>query len=117
MEERITNPRMKSGSPRIGTEMIHAISSNVARFVTIDLFVKALRALVVEEQQPKLVAQRKLSETPAFPYSRPNFFAASKTIYNLCACDNDFEQRFARFLLNGEGASSPSAAVYLLATR
>jgi type III restriction enzyme len=78
--------------------MIHAISSNVARFVTFDLFVKALRALVVEEQQPKLVAQRKLTETPAFPYSRPNFFAASKTIYNLCACDNAFEQRFGRFL-------------------
>ena len=89
-----------------GTEMIHAISSNVARFVTIDLFVRALRALVVEDQQPKLVAQRKLSETPAFPYSRPNFFAASKTIYNLCACDNEFEQRFARFLQNARDVTA-----------
>ena len=35
-----------------GKEMIHAISSNVARYVTVDLFVKALRALVVEEQVP-----------------------------------------------------------------
>ena len=78
--------------------MIQAISSNVARFVTVDLFVKALRKLVVEEQVPHLVAARRLSETPAFPYSRPNSFAASKTIFNLAACDNEFEERFARFL-------------------
>jgi type III restriction enzyme len=81
-----------------GTEMIHAISSNVARFVTVDLFVRALRALVVEEQIPRLVATRRLSETPPYPYSRPNSFAASKTIFNLAACDNEFEERFARFL-------------------
>lgn len=83
-----------------GTEMIHAISSNVAQFVTVDLFVRGLRALVVEEQVPKLVASRRVSETPAFPYSRPNAFPASKTIFNLAACDNDFEERFARFLQN-----------------
>jgi len=81
-------------------EMIHAISSNVAQFVTVDLFVKALRALVVGEQVPQLVAERRLSETPPFPYSRPNAFPASKTVYNLAACDNDFEERFARFLQN-----------------
>jgi type III restriction enzyme len=83
-----------------GAEMIAAISSNVARFVTVDLFVKALRAVVVEEQVPQLVAARRLSETPAFPYSRPHAFAASKTIFNLAACDNDYEERFARFLQN-----------------
>ena len=81
-----------------GKAMIQAISSNVAQFVTVDLFVKALRKLVVEEQQPQLVASRRLSETPAFPYSRPHAFAASKTVFNLAACDNDFEERFARFL-------------------
>ncbi len=57
-----------------GTEMIHAISNNVARFVTVDLFVKALRALVVEEQVPRLVAVRRLGETLPFPYSRTNSF-------------------------------------------
>ncbi len=81
-----------------GKEMIHAISSNVAHFVTVDLFVRALRALVVEEQEPRLVASRRVSETPPFPYSRPHAFAASKTVFNLAACDNDFEERFARFL-------------------
>jgi type III restriction enzyme len=81
-----------------GKAMIHAISSNVAQYVTVDLFVKALRALVVEEQEPRLASSRRLSETPPFPYSRPNAFAASKTIYSLAACDNDYEERFARFL-------------------
>lgn len=89
-----------------GTEMIHAISSNVARYVTIDLFVKALRDLVVEEQVPQLVAARRVSETPAFPYSRPHAFAASKTIFNLAACDNDFEERFARFLQSASDVTS-----------
>lgn len=81
-----------------GQEMIHAISSNVAQYVTVDLFVKALRSLVVEEQEPKLTASRRVSETPAFPYSRKHAFSASKTIFNLAACDNGFEERFARFL-------------------
>jgi type III restriction enzyme len=81
-----------------GQAMIHAISSNVARFVTVDLFVKALRPLLQEELEPRLVAARRLSTTPAFPYSRSNAFAASRTVFNLAACDNDFEERFARLL-------------------
>jgi type III restriction enzyme len=80
--------------------MIQAISSNVAQFITLDLFVKALRALVVEEQVPQLVAARRVSQTPPFPYSRPNAFPAAKTIFNLAACDNEFEERFGRFLQN-----------------
>lgn len=83
-----------------GPAMIQAISSNVAQFVTLDLFVKALRALVVEEQLPRLVTSRRVSETPPFPYSRKNAFSASKTIFNLAACENEFEERFARFLQN-----------------
>ena len=89
-----------------GAEMIRAISSNVAQFVTLDLFVKALRALVVDEQVPQLVASRRVSETPPFPYSRPNAFSASKTIFNLAACDNEFEERFGRFLQNASDVSA-----------
>jgi type III restriction enzyme len=83
-------------------EMIQAISSNVASFVTLDVFRKALRGLSVEELVPKLVASRRLTETPPFPYSRPNSFAARKTTYNLAACDNAYEERFARFLQESE---------------
>jgi type III restriction enzyme len=78
--------------------MIKAISSNVAQYVTVKTFATALRGLVVEELTPRLEHHgRPLSETPPFPYSRPTF-AASKTVFNLVTCDNDFERRFALFL-------------------
>jgi len=78
--------------------MIKAISSNVASYVTITTFAKALRSLVVEEKEPVLeIAGRPLSETPSFPFGRPTHTAA-KTVYNLVAPDNDFERRFAVFL-------------------
>lgn len=86
--------------------MIHAISSNVAQYVTVDLFVKALRELVVEEQVPKLVESRRLSSTPPFPYSRPNAFEASKTVFNLAATDNAFEEKFARLLQDAKDVAS-----------
>jgi len=89
-----------------GQAMIHAISSNVAQYVTVDLFVKALRQLVVEEQVPQLVASRRLSETPAFPYSRPHAFAAPKTVFNLAAGENNFEEQFARFLQSAKDVIS-----------
>lgn len=87
------------------SEMIAAISSNVARFVTVAVFVKALRALVIEEQVPQVTSVRRVSETPAFPYSRQTLSAA-KTVFNLVACDNEFEKRFAKFLEDAEDVES-----------
>jgi type III restriction enzyme len=78
--------------------MIAAISSNVAQYVTVDRFARALRKLVVEELTPTLLEDgRRLSQTPPFPYSRPTC-NASKTVFDLVPCDNEFERRFARFL-------------------
>jgi type III restriction enzyme len=78
--------------------MIRAIASNVAQYVTVKTFTAALRSLVVEELTPQLVSEgRRLSETPPFPYSRPTL-PAGKTVFNLVACDNEFERRFAQFL-------------------
>jgi type III restriction enzyme len=78
--------------------MVKAISSNVASYVTINTFVKALRSLVVEELKPQLLnTGRKLSETVPFPWSRPTF-SAKKCIFNLVPCDNEFEKEFAKFL-------------------
>ncbi len=63
-----------------------------------DLFVKALRKLVIEELKPQLLnSGRKLSETVPFPWSRPTL-SARKCIYNLVPCDNEFEKEFANFL-------------------
>jgi len=81
-----------------GPGMVKAISSNVAAYVTVDLFVKALRKLVIEELKPQLLdSGRKLSETISFPWSRPTL-SARKCIYNLVPCDNEFEKQFANFL-------------------
>lgn len=78
--------------------IIKAISSNVAHYVTVKAFVSALRGLVVEELSPQLVrADRKLSETPPFPYSRKTLDAPN-TVFNLVPCENEFELLFARFL-------------------
>jgi hypothetical protein len=42
-------------------------------------------------------AERLLSSTEPFPFSRPTF-EAHKTIYNLVAADNEFEREFAKLL-------------------
>jgi type III restriction enzyme len=79
-------------------EMIRAISSNVAQYVTVKTFVEALRKLVISQQEPQLLdAGRLLSETPPFPWSRATA-AADKSIFNLVPCDNEFEKEFAQFL-------------------
>ena len=83
--------------------MLKAISSNVAQYVTVKTFAEALKNLVVEELKPQLInAGRKLSETEPFPYSRPTY-EASKTVFNLVACDNEFEKSFAKFLEKDAG--------------
>jgi len=87
-------------------EMIKAISTPVAGYLTVKTFAGALRGLVVEELTPTLEgAGRKLSETEGFPFSRPTF-TAEKTIFNLVAADNEFERDFARFLEDSEGVSA-----------
>ena len=78
--------------------MIKAIGSNVAQYVTVKTFVAALRKIVITELEPQLLhAGRPLSETPPFPWSRPTL-AASRCIFNLVPCANEFEREFAAFL-------------------
>jgi type III restriction enzyme len=79
-------------------EMVKAISSNVAGYVTIKSFVKELRKVVVEELEPQLLnAGRLLSSTPSFPWSRLTL-KAQKCVLNLVPCGNRYEHRFAKFL-------------------
>lgn len=73
-------------------------SADFAAAPRVKTFVGALRGLLVEELTPQLLNEgRKLSETPGFPYSRPTL-EASKTVFNLVACDNEYERRFAKFI-------------------
>lgn len=85
--------------------MVKAVGSNVAQYVTVKTFVEALRKIAVSELEPQLLdAGRALSETPAFPWSRPTM-AARKCVFNLVPCDNEFEKEFARFLERAEDVS------------
>jgi type III restriction enzyme len=85
---------------------IRAISSNLASYVVVKEFEKALRQLIVEEKEPILLnAERLLSSTPPFPFSKV-LFKAAKTIFNYVACDNEYEKRFAKFLENSEDVTS-----------
>jgi type III restriction enzyme len=78
--------------------VILAMSSNIASYVVIKEFEKALREIVIEQKEPQLLSEsRLLSSTPSFPTSK-KVLEAKKTIFNYTPCDNDFEYAFARFL-------------------
>lgn len=65
-------------------------------------FEKALREIVIEKKEPKLLlANRFLSSTIPFPTSK-KILEAKKTIFNYTPCDNDFEYDFAKFLDKSE---------------
>lgn len=86
--------------------IIRAIATSVAQYVTVKTFATVLRALVVEELSPTLEHPgRTLSETEPFPFSRPTF-EASKTVFNLVAGDNQFEQQFGQFLQDATDVES-----------
>jgi type III restriction enzyme len=83
-------------------DMVKAIGSNVAQYVTVKTFVHELRKVVVEEREARLLdAGRRLSETMKFPWSRPTL-AAAKCIFNLVPCANQFEKEFAKLLQDAD---------------
>lgn len=78
--------------------VIKAISSNIASYVVIKEFEKALRELVVEQKEPQLLSENHfLSSTPPFPTSK-KVLEAKKTVFNYTPCDNEYEYDFAKFL-------------------
>src|SRR5207237_782879 len=94
LEQRAFGERVDLQDPVI----LHAINTNVTQYVVVQTFVKALRAIVVEERVPEIASPpRKLSQTEAFAYSRPTY-EASKCVFNRVPCDNDFEVEFSKFL-------------------
>jgi type III restriction enzyme len=82
--------------------VIKAISSNIASYVVIKEFEKALRELVVEQKEPQLLSENRfLSSTPPFPTSK-KVLEAKKTVFNYTPCDNEYEYEFAKFLDKSE---------------
>ena len=76
------------------------MSTDFAQYVCVDVFKKAFLRLTIEPQEPQLMTPgRMLSTCQPFPWSRP-VWAGRKCIFNLVACDNNFEREFAKFLDN-----------------
>lgn len=86
----------------LSPEVVPAMSGNLATFVVQKEFEKALRGLIIEQHEPELLnAERLLSTTPPFPFSK-KVIEASKTIFNYVAADNEYELAFAKFLQSAE---------------
>jgi type III restriction enzyme len=86
--------------------IVRAMSANVAHFVCVQTFKKALLGLTIENQEPKLLDPgRALSSTQPFPWSRP-VWEGRKCIFNLVPCDNGFERAFAKFLDGAEDVTA-----------
>ncbi len=84
------------------TEVIAAMSTNIASYVVVKEFEKVLRKIVVERKEPELLTlERFLSTTPPYPTSR-KLLDAKKSIFNYTVCGNEFEYDFARFLEKSE---------------
>jgi type III restriction enzyme len=65
---------------------------------TVELFVSALQPHLLHTEPPRVeTPARSLYTTPPFPWSRPTY-ESSKSIFNLEACDNEYERKFARWL-------------------
>lgn len=86
--------------------VIMALSSNIASYVVIKEFEKALRELVIEQKQPELLsANHFLSATTPFPTSK-KVLEAKKSVFNYTPCDNEYEFEFAKFLDKSEDVKS-----------
>jgi type III restriction enzyme len=85
---------------------IRAMSTQVASYVCIQEFSKVLKELSIAEQEPQLLEPaRMLSSCQPFPWSR-KVLEATKSVFNMVPCDNDFEKDFARFLDNADDIRS-----------
>ncbi|MCI4352696.1 MAG: DEAD/DEAH box helicase family protein [Thermoplasmata archaeon] len=83
-------------------DVLRAIGSNAAHYVTVREFVHRLRPLLIEQRIPTLETQgKRLSEGRPFPYSRLTY-DSTKSVYKLVPCANTFERDFAHFLDSAE---------------
>ncbi|MBK6932909.1 MAG: DEAD/DEAH box helicase family protein [Saprospirales bacterium] len=79
-------------------EAIRAMSSNLASYVVVKEFERALREKVIETRIPELLTTaRMLSATQPFATSK-RVMESKHTVVNFVPCDNEFELAFARFL-------------------
>jgi type III restriction enzyme len=78
--------------------ILRRLAENDAQQIVVGSFQAAIRALATSEVTPEIMDQSiRLSETPAFPWSRETVSVA-RTVFNLTPVDNALERRFAQFL-------------------
>jgi len=78
--------------------VLRRLAENDAQQIVIGAFQKAIRALAISVRDATITESAfRVSETPAFPWSRTTVDAA-KTVFNLTPVDNALERRFAEFL-------------------
>jgi len=78
--------------------VIKRLSESDARQYVIQAFVDAINRLTIEPVTVRIAQPaRQVSSTPAFPWSRQTH-SGLKTVFNLVACDVDYEAEFAAFL-------------------
>jgi type III restriction enzyme len=80
------------------TVVLRRLAENDAQRIVIGAFQNAIRALSIRERAAAITEHAfRISQTPAFPWSRRTVDAA-KTVFNLTPVDNSLEARFAQFL-------------------
>ena len=78
--------------------VLRRLAENDAQQLVIGAFQKAIRALAISEREATITESAfRVSETPAFPWSRTTVDATG-TVFNLTPVDNALERRFAEFL-------------------
>lgn len=86
--------------------VLRRLAENDAQQLVIGAFGRAIRALAIAEREATITESAfRVSETPAFPWSRKTL-DAGRTVFNLTPVDNDLEARFSRFL---DGAADVAA--------
>jgi type III restriction enzyme len=97
-ETRLFGQTVKLDDPGI----VRTLASPMVGYVTVRAFARALGDAAIAKKEPELLEPaRLLSTCTPFPWSRP-VYEAKKTIFNLVACDNQFEKAFAKFLAGAE---------------
>jgi type III restriction enzyme len=78
--------------------VLRRLAENDAQQIVVGAFQKAIRALAITEREATITESAlRVSETPAFPWSRQTV-EATKTVFNVTPVDNNLEKRFAEFL-------------------
>jgi type III restriction enzyme len=78
--------------------VLRRLAENDAQQIVVSTFQAAIRGLTIKERESVLVERTfKLSQTPAFPWSRDTL-DNRKTVFNLTPVENALERRFAQFL-------------------